>query len=74
VRAKKAGSVWFTRSGLLPAPSLTPSRLHTAANDLADYAEVDILEEEDISESGAAKFNLEWMQKVVYTIKPALEQ
>lgn len=40
----------------------------------ADYAEVDILEEEDISESGAAKFNLEWMQKVVYTIKPALEQ
>jgi len=43
-------------------------------NLFADYAEVDILEEEDISESGAAKFNLEWMQKVVYTIKPALEQ
>ena len=40
----------------------------------ADYAEVDILEEEDISESGAARFNLEWMQRVVYTIKPALEQ
>ena len=40
----------------------------------ADYAEVDILEEEDISESGAARFNLEWMQKVVYTIKPAIEQ
>lgn len=40
----------------------------------ADYAEVDILEEEDISELGAQRFNLEWMQKVVYTIKPAIEQ
>jgi len=71
VRVKKVGSVWSTRSDLLPAPSLTSQ---TAANDLADYAEVDILEEEDTSESGAAKFNLEWMQKVVYTIKPAIEQ
>ena len=40
----------------------------------ADYAEVDILEEEDTSEFGAQRFNLEWMQKVVYTIKPAIEQ
>merc|ERR1712013_430530 len=43
-------------------------------NLFADYAEVDILEEEDISELGAQRFNLEWMQKVVYTIKPAIEQ
>jgi len=51
-----------------------PHTIQASANDLADYAEVDILEEEDTSEFGAQRFNLEWMQKVVYTIKPALEQ
>jgi len=34
---------------------------------------VDILEEEDASEHGAERFNLEWMVKVVYTIKPAAD-
>ena len=39
----------------------------------ADFAEVDILEEEDVSDHGSERYNLEWMVKVVYTIKPALE-
>ena len=34
---------------------------------------MDILEEEDVSDHGSERFNLEWMVKVVYTIKPALE-
>ena len=38
---------------------------------LADFAEVDILEEADKSDSDAQKFNLEWMVKVIYTIKPS---
>ena len=47
---------------LTPHPSLA-----------AEFAEVDILEEEDASEHGAERFNLEWMVKVVYTIKPAVD-
>jgi len=43
-------------------------------NLFADFAEVDILEEEDVSDMGSERFNLEWMVKVVYTIKPAIEQ
>ena len=37
----------------------------------ADFAEVDILEEADKSDEAASKFNLEWMVKVIYTIKPS---
>jgi len=33
---------------------------------------VDILEEVDKSESGMERFQLEWMVKVVYMLKPAL--
>jgi len=40
-------------------------------NLFADFAEVDILEEADKSDEGADKFNLEWMVKVIYTIKPS---
>ena len=40
----------------------------------ADFAEVDILEEADKSDTDAAKFNLEWMVKVIYTIKPSEQQ
>jgi len=40
-------------------------------NLFADFAEVDILEEADKSDDGADKFNLEWMVKVIYTIKPS---
>jgi hypothetical protein len=38
----------------------------------AEFAEVDILEEADASEYGAERFNLDWMVRVIYTIKPAL--
>ena len=38
---------------------------------VADFADVDILEEADKSDEGAEKFNLEWMVKVMYTIKPS---
>jgi len=38
---------------------------------LPDFADVDILEEADKSDEGAEKFNLEWMVKVMYTIKPS---
>ena len=38
---------------------------------LADFAEVDILEEADKSDEGVDQFNLEWMVKVIYTIKPS---
>ena len=37
----------------------------------ADFAEVDILEEADKSDEEALKFNLEWMTKVIYTIRPS---
>ena len=37
----------------------------------ADFAEVDILEEADKSDEDALKFNLDWMVKVIYTIKPS---
>jgi len=40
-------------------------------NLFADFADVDILEEADKSDEGAEKFNLEWMVKVMYTIKPS---
>lgn len=40
-------------------------------NLFAEFAEVDILEETDSSDEGADRFNLEWMVKVVYTIKPS---
>jgi len=40
-------------------------------NLFADFADVDILEEADESDKGADRFNLEWMVKVVYTIKPS---
>ena len=54
-----------------PHPSpLTP---HPHPSLAAEFAEVDILEEEDASEHGAERFNLEWMVKVVYTIKPAAD-
>jgi len=43
-------------------------------NLFAEFADVDILEEEDVSELGADRFNLDWMVKVVYTIKPAAPQ
>jgi len=43
-------------------------------NLFADFADVDILEESDKSDEGADKFNLEWMVKVVYTIKPSQQQ
>ena len=39
----------------------------------ADFAEVDILEEADKSDEEAQKFNLEWMTKVIYTIKPSVQ-
>ncbi|XP_023338705.1 probable thiopurine S-methyltransferase [Eurytemora carolleeae] len=42
-------------------------------NLFADFCEVDILEEEDESDAAADKFNLEWMVKVVYLLKPALQ-
>jgi len=38
-----------------------------------DFAEVDILEEADKSDEEAQKFNLEWMTKVIYTIKPSVQ-
>jgi len=38
---------------------------------LSDFAEVDILEEADKSDEDALKFNLDWMVKVIYTIKPS---
>jgi hypothetical protein len=41
-------------------------------NLFAEFAEVDILEEADASEYGAERFNLDWMVRVIYTIKPAL--
>ena len=50
---------------------------HQKTKDLllsADFAEVDILEEADKSDTDAAKFNLEWMVKVIYTIKPSEQQ
>jgi hypothetical protein len=34
---------------------------------------VDILEEEDVSDYGSERFNLEWMMKVLHTIKPAAD-
>ena len=37
----------------------------------AEFAEVDILEEADKSDEDALKFNLDWMVKVIYTIKPS---
>lgn len=40
-------------------------------NLFADFAEVDILEEADKSDEEALKFNLEWMTKVIYTIRPS---
>ena len=40
----------------------------------ADFAEVDILEEADKSDEDALKFNLDWMVKVIYTIKPCEQQ
>jgi len=40
-------------------------------NLFADFAEVDILEEVDKSDEGADRFNLEWMVKVIYTLKPS---
>merc|ERR1712142_948476 len=40
-------------------------------NLFADFAEVDILEEADKSDVDALKFNLDWMVKVIYTIKPS---
>ena len=40
----------------------------------ADFAEVDILEEADKSDEDALKFNLDWMVKVIYTIKPSEQQ
>jgi len=43
-------------------------------NLFADFADVDILEESDKSDEGADKFNLEWMVKVIYTIKPSQQQ
>jgi len=43
-------------------------------NLFADFAEVDILEEADKSDENALKFNLEWMVKVIYTIKPSEQQ
>lgn len=41
-------------------------------NLFADFAEVDILEESDESDKGSERFNLDWMQHVVYTIKPSI--
>jgi len=41
-------------------------------NLFADFAEVDILEETDESERGMERFNLDWMQKVIYVIKPSI--
>jgi len=41
-------------------------------NLFADFAEVDILEEDDVSDHGAERFSLDWMIKVVYTIKPSV--
>jgi thiopurine S-methyltransferase len=35
-----------------------------------DFCEVDILEEVDVEGDGPARFNLEWMVKVIYIIKP----
>jgi len=43
-------------------------------NLFADFCEVDILEEEDKTEEGANKFDLEWMVKVIYRLKPAINQ
>jgi len=43
-------------------------------NLFADFAEVDILEEADESDKGSERFNLDWMQHVVYTIKPSILQ
>jgi len=40
-------------------------------NLFADFAEVDILEEPDESEKGSERFNLDWMVKVIYLIKPS---
>lgn len=40
-------------------------------NLFADFAEVDILEEPDESDKGSERFNLDWMVKVVYAIKPS---
>ena len=37
----------------------------------ADFAEVDILEEADKSDEEAQRFNLDWMTKVIYTIRPS---
>merc|ERR1711934_1328081 len=41
-------------------------------NLFADIADVDILEEDDVSDHGAERFSLDWMIKVVYTIKPSV--
>lgn len=35
-----------------------------------DFCEVDILEEVDVEGDEPARFNLEWMVKVIYIIKP----
>lgn len=40
-------------------------------NLFAEFAEVDILEEEDVSDFGTERFNLDWMVKVIYTVKPS---
>jgi len=40
-------------------------------NLFADFAEVDILEEPDESDKGSERFNLDWMIKVIYSIKPS---
>ena len=48
-------------------PALTPLLYFSA-----DFCEVDILEEVDKSESGMERFQLEWMVKVIYILKPAL--
>jgi len=40
-------------------------------NLFADFAEVDILEEPDESDKGSERFNLDWMVKVIYAIKPS---
>ena len=57
----------------LLTPHLSPLASHPHPSLAAEFAEVDILEEEDASEHGAERFNLEWMVKVVYTIKPAAD-
>jgi len=36
----------------------------------ADFADVDILEEIDETQRGMDRFNLDWMQKVIYCIRP----